>query len=151
VPLTACHDCGRPTTGRWCAACRAAHKATDGAGRQAGRDYRGTALFRRLREQAWADHDGICGRCGQPIAPDEPWDLGHIVPHADGGRLERTNVRPEHRHCNRGNRRETRNAAARRMEGPGGGLIHHGDAADALLGAALAVRKTAEKSPGGHR
>jgi hypothetical protein len=38
-----------------------------------------------------------CARCGEPIAPGQPWDLGH----RDGtGKAEHSG--PEHRGCNRG-------------------------------------------------
>ena len=37
----------------------------------------------------------LCSRCGQLIAPGEPWDLGHV----DGDRSRYSG--PEHRRCNR--------------------------------------------------
>ena len=40
-----------------------------------------------------------CARCGKPIRPDEPWDLGHI-----DGTINTPNPQwsgPEHRRCNR--------------------------------------------------
>lgn len=67
----------------------------------AGRSYRGTALWRKLREQAWTRDEGRCRRCGRLIGDDEPWDLGHLVPHHAGGPLELDNIAVEHRSCNR--------------------------------------------------
>ena len=38
----------------------------------------------------------FCARCGEAIAPDEPWDLGHSD-------IDRTRYNgPEHARCNRG-------------------------------------------------
>jgi hypothetical protein len=37
----------------------------------------------------------VCWRCGEPIAPDEPWDLGHDDEYPARHRG------PEHRRCNR--------------------------------------------------
>ena len=38
----------------------------------------------------------LCARCGRPISPDEPFDLGHV----DGGGLFEYQG-AEHRRCNR--------------------------------------------------
>lgn len=39
-----------------------------------------------------------CARCGEPVAPDEPWHLDHLVPVAMGGGPE--TARPAHARCN---------------------------------------------------
>lgn len=56
----------------------------------------GTAPWRRLREYWAAELPYPCWRCGVPIQPGEPWDLGHVIDRANGGQDE--HARPEHRH-----------------------------------------------------
>jgi hypothetical protein len=56
------------------------------------------ARHKKLREQSARTvqaGNATCWRCGQPITPTEPWDLGHDD-------YDRTQYRgPEHRACNR--------------------------------------------------
>jgi hypothetical protein len=54
------------------------------------------AQWKRIVEAGGA----TCARCGRPITPGEPWDLGHKV---DGDKTAGYHG-PEHRRCNRGHR-----------------------------------------------
>jgi len=61
---------------------------------------RGYGWSHRQERQRWQHHRVatgrvICARCGRPINPREPWDLGHD----DHDR--RSYAGPEHRRCNR--------------------------------------------------
>jgi hypothetical protein len=60
---------------------------------------RGYGYRHQLRRKRWASRvaTGLveCARCSLPIAPGEPWDLGHV----DGDKSRYAG--PEHRYCNR--------------------------------------------------
>lgn len=94
----ACVVCGRPSRESRCPD----HRRTPGARKPpAYRTYRGTARFRRVRELVWERDGGRCGRCGRLVTEGEKWDLGHLVPHHQGGPFEADNLRVEHVGCNR--------------------------------------------------
>lgn len=97
-----CHGmrCGRPIPHgqTYCPRCRPARKT---AKPTESRSYRGTALWRALRQQAWERDQGTCQRCYRRVQEGQDWDLGHIIPHAQGGPLTLDNVRVEHDGCNR--------------------------------------------------
>ncbi|WP_181435965.1 HNH endonuclease signature motif containing protein [Curtobacterium sp. MCBD17_035] len=42
-----------------------------------------------------------CVDCGNPVFPDQQWDIGHIIPVSAGGTPTADNLGPSHRHCNR--------------------------------------------------
>lgn len=56
-----------------------------------------TRAWRKLRALYAATLPQPCWRCGHPITPTQPWQLGHIVDRADGG--DDTRLAPEHRSC----------------------------------------------------
>lgn len=60
---------------------------------------RGYGRQHRIERERWRPlveaGQALCARCGHPIDPDGPWDLGH----ADGSRTEYNG--PEHVRCNR--------------------------------------------------
>jgi hypothetical protein len=104
--VTLCNSCGRTVPlqskrGR-CDACRKTYEREKSRARRA--KY-GTTTQRgygsRHRELRAGYEPQIqtglvkCARCGHPIAPGEPWDLGHD----DNDRRRYSG--PEHRYCNR--------------------------------------------------
>jgi hypothetical protein len=97
MSLKPCLDCRRLSQESRCPTCRSRRQrerdADRGSPAARGYDHR----HRRLRGR-WAPKvaAGIvdCARCGLPILPGQPWDLGH----QDDRRLWSG---PEHQHCNR--------------------------------------------------
>jgi hypothetical protein len=76
---------------------------------------RGTAAHRGYGSRHWALRKrlaptvaaglAVSARCGRPIAPGEPWDLGHDD-------FDRTRYNgPEHRRCNRATNRRRQSRA----------------------------------------
>ena len=63
-------------------------------------EQRGDGQAHRTRRRAIAPmvEAGIvrCARCGEPIEPGTPWDLGHV-----DGTERKIYSGPEHRRCNR--------------------------------------------------
>lgn len=98
----ACLVCGRPSDQARCPQHRQTSRPAATAGGGGGRRYRGTATWRQMRTRIWERDGGRCGRCGRLVVDGEPWDLGHLVPHAAGGPFEADNLQVEHVRCNRG-------------------------------------------------
>ena len=56
--------------------------------------------WHRRRRTLWERDAGLCGFCGDPVDLLE-MDLDHIIPKADGGSNDDSNLRVAHRLCNR--------------------------------------------------
>jgi 5-methylcytosine-specific restriction enzyme A len=67
------------------------------------------AAYRAVREQILADEER-CWLCYQPGDEHDPLEVDHVVPKAQGGSDDRSNLRAAHRSCNR--RRRGRRSAA---------------------------------------
>jgi 5-methylcytosine-specific restriction endonuclease McrA len=90
--LTACHDCGRPTSvGIYCDACLPA--ATE---REKGR-WRPLRNQPKIRREILERDHGVCYFCGLAGATD----VHHIVPWSRGGTDEPANLAAAHADCNK--------------------------------------------------
>jgi hypothetical protein len=98
MPPRPCLACGvRIPRGSRCPRCRAEIERARTA-RRGSRQQRGYDREHELERERWAplvDAGQVtCARCGQPIQPGTPWDLGHTD--------DRTAwTGPEHATCNR--------------------------------------------------
>lgn len=55
-----------------------------------------------LRAKVAATLPRPCSRCGKPVLPPHAWDLDHVIPISEGGRVwDLKNLQPAHRYCNR--------------------------------------------------
>lgn len=115
-----CERCGRahPGQGKFCEVCRVVLRSRRPKKRRVqaktvarGYGVRHQQLRKRYGRLVKAGV-AFCARCGKPIAPGEPWDLGHV----DGVRDQWWG--PEHARCNRataGRRRRERNRPTSRV------------------------------------
>lgn len=55
----------------------------------------------RARAEVFAAHGGACHVCNGKITVGEAWDIEHIIPLAQGGADDATNVAPAHVKCHR--------------------------------------------------
>lgn len=94
MPNRPCINCGTPARGTRCTACQAAR---DRARNQARPHYHGDYKTRakQVRDQANADPNTRCWRCGGHARPGDPWQAGHLIDSDPTSPLA-----PEHRSCN---------------------------------------------------
>ena len=77
-----------------------------------------THVSKAKRLRIYLRDEGVCGRCFKPVAWDD-YDLGHVEAHALGGSNADSNLRVEHKRCNR--------VAGQRMRQPGVGALPHAE------------------------
>lgn len=97
MPLRRCPGTNCPNLvqrGQRCPKHQAQHEAKRGTSTKRGYGYTHQALRRAWARKVQTGHTR-CARCGQPIHPNEPWDLGHN----DHDRQQYSG--PEHQRCNR--------------------------------------------------
>lgn len=56
--------------------------------------------FREIVEYSVRYHFCYCYLCGEPILPNQKWNLDHVYPRSKGGKTEPSNLRPTHYDCN---------------------------------------------------
>lgn len=89
-----CLQCGTPTQRTRCPACEAQRQSQRNASRTYYRgDYQARA--KQVRDQANAEPNTRCWRCGQPARPGDPWQAGHLIDSDPNSGLA-----PEHARCN---------------------------------------------------
>lgn len=63
-------------------------------------EFKSKKQFRKLCELAIRYEFCYCYLCGNPIMPNEKWNLDHIRPRSKGGKTVPDNLRPTHKSCN---------------------------------------------------
>lgn len=98
MALKPCIDCGALTDQARCPTHRAEHQRQRDKQRGSTAE-RGYGRAHKLQRERWRPlveaGDASCWRCGNPIDPTQPWDLGHD----DNDRTKYKG--PEHPLCNR--------------------------------------------------
>ena len=104
--LKVCGDCSRtyePWTRNNRGRCRDCLRKYERVkrGRRGSTTQRGLgAEHQRLAKQVLAE-EKTCWICGESARPDDPLEVDHVVPRAEGGATVRSNLRAAHASCNR--------------------------------------------------
>jgi 5-methylcytosine-specific restriction protein A len=56
----------------------------------------------KQRATLFIEHGGRCHLCGGAIQAGQTWDVDHVIPLAQGGSNDPSNLRPAHEKCHRG-------------------------------------------------